>query len=75
MKKKKESGKIKIQEKKKKFTYTILVAFAIVIFWRGIWGIMDLYFFPNMLPLSFILSIFFGFLILFSVKRSWNLLE
>lgn len=78
MKQKKSGGK-KVSKNKlkpgKRHLRTLIVALAIAIFWRGIWGFMDLYFFPNMLPLSFALSIFFGLIILYSLKRSWKILE
>lgn len=58
-----------------RFFITLLIAIAIVSFWRGIWGLMDLYLFPHMLPLSFTLSIFFGLIILYAVKHSWKLIK
>ena len=78
---KKESGKkanehqVKDIKNFKNNVRTILIVILIVVLWRGIWGLMDLYLFPNMLPLSFVLSIFFGLIILLSVKRSWKILE
>ncbi len=47
-----------------KLIFTIIVAFAVVSFWRGAWGIMDLYFFPNNALFSFSFSIIVGILIL-----------
>ena len=83
MEKKKKSGSKKKSKTKSKADYktrvrlikTIVVAVAIVIFWRGIWGLMDLYFFPNMLPMSYILSLFFGLIILLAVKHIWESFE
>ena len=48
---------------------SILVGVSIVSFWRGVWGLMDLYFFPNSQTLSFITSIIIGLIILYSTKR------
>jgi len=35
-----------------KITYALIIGLAIVAFWRGAWGLMELYIFPNNLPLS-----------------------
>ena len=48
---------------------TVIIAFAIVAFWRGVWGLMDLYFFPGAPKLSFIYSILIGIIILFLTKH------
>ena len=53
----------------KKISYTILIAFAIVSFWRGIWGLMDLYLFPNSHTLSLLVSVFIGLVILYFTKH------
>jgi len=42
----------------------LLVATGVVLFWRGAWGLMDLYLFPNNLPLSFVSSLLLGILVL-----------
>lgn len=67
-------GRIQKRETKKKRTfrkifYTILLAFAIVSFWRGIWGLMDLYLFPNNYTLSLLVSVFIGLTILYTTKH------
>ncbi|MBU4070309.1 MAG: hypothetical protein KJ646_04970 [Nanoarchaeota archaeon] len=56
----------------KNIFYTILIAFGIVCFWRGVWGLMDLYLFPGNHALSFSISILIGILILYLTK---NLLD
>ncbi len=48
----------------KKVFYTLIIGFAIIFFWRGIWGLMDLYLYPNNLALSYLLSVIIGILIL-----------
>ena len=53
----------------KKITFTILIAFAVVSFWRGIWGLMDLYLFPQNQVLSFFVSCIIGLAILYSTKN------
>lgn len=44
--------------------FAIVIAFAVVAFWRGTWGIMDVYFFPNSAELSMWGSFFLGLAIL-----------
>ena len=53
----------------KKVFYTIVIAFAIVSFWRGVWQLSDLYLFPNNYVLSNLISLFTGILILFLTKH------
>lgn len=67
-------GRIKKRETKKKrnlktISYTILIAFAIVSFWRGIWGLMDLYLFPNNHTLSLWISVLIGLIVLYITKH------
>jgi len=49
----------------KRVVFTIIVAFAIIAFWRGAWGLMDIYLFPKNHPLSLIVSLVMGILILY----------
>lgn len=44
--------------------FSILVFFGIVSLWRGIWGLLDTYLFPNNLSVSFILSTVLGMIII-----------
>jgi len=53
----------------KRVFYTIIIAFAIISFWRGCWHLMDTYLFPNNPLLSSLISIFLGVLILSSTKN------
>ncbi|MFA5532729.1 MAG: hypothetical protein WDA13_04015 [Candidatus Shapirobacteria bacterium] len=39
----------------------IIDVVAIIIIWRGIWGILDLFIFPNNPLLSYLTSTIFGF--------------
>ena len=41
-----------------------MLAVAIVSVWRGVWGLMDLYVFPENESVSFLVSIIIGILIL-----------
>ena len=47
----------------------ILVGIAVVLFWRGIWGLLDLYLFPGHDSLSFIASVVLGLAILIGSKK------
>ncbi len=44
--------------------FIILIAFAVVSFWRGVWGLMDMYLFPENVLLSNWVSILIGVAIL-----------
>ena len=44
--------------------FAVIIAFAVISFWRGIWGLMDVYLFPENLPLSFFTSFLLGLVIL-----------
>ena len=43
----------------------VLTAGAVVLFWRGAWGLMDHFLFPETPILSYFVSIFLGLLILY----------
>lgn len=48
-------------------TLRIIIDFvAVIIIWRGVWGFMDLYFFPNSELISSIGSIILGFIFIIS---------
>ena len=44
---------------------SIIIGASIIMFWRGCWGLMDLYLFPNNETLSYIVSIALGLLLLY----------
>ncbi len=52
----------------KKVFLTLLLAFAIISFWRGAWGLMDIYLFPGNHLLSVIISLILGVIILYSTE-------
>ncbi|MBW3018946.1 hypothetical protein KY329_02055 [Candidatus Woesearchaeota archaeon] len=54
----------------KKIMFAILIAFAVVSFWRGVWGLMDEYLFPNHYQLSLWCSLFIGLGILFLTEHA-----
>ena len=41
------------------------IGISVIAFWRGAWGLMDLYLFPNNPTLSFSASFVIGFIILY----------
>ena len=65
---------IKGGEHLKRVSITILLALAVVSFWRGIWGIMDLYLLPKNPTASFAISIIIGIIIVYSIKHKLKLL-
>ena len=42
----------------------LIIAIGIISFWRGIWGLMDLYLYPDNLSLSYTISAVGGLVIL-----------
>lgn len=44
--------------------FALLIAFAVISFWRGVWGLMDEYLFPKDYQLSLWVSLVLGVLIL-----------
>jgi len=47
----------------------LLIAFAVVAFWRGVWGLLDVFLFPNNYVLSLIISALVGIIILYLTKH------
>lgn len=43
----------------------VVIILAIIMFWRGIWGLLDTYFFPGNPTLSHLVSALLGVLILY----------
>lgn len=63
-------------KKKRSFrhiSYILLIAFAIVSFWRGVWQLSDLYLFPDNPLLSNLISLIMGILILYLTKHMIDL--
>lgn len=48
--------------------FAILIAFAVISFWRGVWGLMDEYLFPGNYTLSLLVSLALGILILITTN-------
>ena len=49
--------------------YTLLIAFAVISFWRGVWGLMDLHLYPSNRTISLILSLIIGIAILYTTEN------
>jgi hypothetical protein len=45
--------------------YALIVGMAIILYWRGIWGLADVYMFPNDPAISFSVSAIVGIALLF----------
>ena len=45
--------------------YFLLGGLGIVLFWRGVWGLLDRYLFPNYELYSFLISLVIGVIILY----------
>lgn len=56
----------------KKSIYYLITGIGIVVFWRGIWGLADVYLYPEKPALSYIISLFAGMLILYLNDKSWS---
>ena len=49
--------------------FVILIAFAVISFWRGVWGLMDEYLFPTNYQLSLWSSVIIAVVILYATKH------
>lgn len=52
-------------KKKYRIAHILMVFFAIILFWRAVWGILDMYLFPDQKLLGYILSLGVAFAILY----------
>ena len=55
---------MKKRSKTKNILLAILIGSAVISFWRGLWGLMDIYLFPKNSALSFLASVIIGLIIL-----------
>ena len=63
-------GRIRKLKPIERTIFTLLIAISVVSFWRGAWGIMDIYLFPNNYELSSWVSIIIGLVVLY-VTHYW----
>lgn len=54
-----------LQEKRKSNLRLLVTGVALIMFWRGLWGLMDVYLFPENLALSYLTSAAVGLTILY----------
>ena len=45
--------------------YSFIVGVSLIMFWRGIWGLLDLYFLPNYEVWSYLIAGLVGLLLLY----------
>lgn len=50
--------------------FTVVIMVGLIALWRGVWGLMDLYFFPSNQILSLFLSILLGIIVLLFANYS-----
>lgn len=55
--------------KKRSTGYILFISSAVILVWRGAWGLMDLYIFPDHELLSYVFSLVFGLVILLITHR------
>jgi hypothetical protein len=48
------------KNKSPNYIHTLLLSLAVVMCWRGAWGLMDVYLFPNDEVTGFVISIIIG---------------
>ncbi len=48
----------------KKILFAVIIGVAVVCFWRGVWGLLDVYLFPNNYALSSWISVIAGLIVL-----------
>jgi len=48
---------------------SLLIDLSAIMIWRGVWGLMDIYLFPNHAELSFISSILFGIALMLGLRK------
>ena len=58
--------KLSDMKTKHQIFFAIIIAFAVISFWRGLWGLMDIYIFPANPPMRFSLLVLIGLIILAS---------
>ena len=57
-------SQISQMKKHHQIVFAIVIAFAVIAFWRGVWGVMDSYLFPDNYSLSSWISIIIGLALL-----------
>lgn len=55
----------KHHKKKNPFVYHLVSGLGLIIFWRGVWGILDVYLFPENPALSHVISMALGLTVMY----------
>lgn len=63
-----------MKRKKNSYIRILQIVIAVVLIWRGLWGLMDLYIFPDQLLVSYIVSLVIGLLVLFTSHKLSDLI-
>ena len=53
-------GRLRRMKREHQVIFAVVIGFAVISFWRGVWGLLDLYLFPDNPELSFWSSIAMG---------------
>jgi len=64
--------KLKDLQKNHQLVVSFFIGVAIVAVWRGVWGFLDLYFFPNDLVASYSISTLIGIIILGATHNKFS---
>lgn len=62
-----------MKKKKNSYIRILQIAVAVVLVWRGAWGLMDLYIFPDNLFVSYVVSLIAGLIVLFATHKLTDL--
>lgn len=68
-------GKKRINKKKRGILYYVITYTGLIMIWRGVWGISDVYLFPGDYLLSHLVSLLIGFAIIYLNDFSLSELE
>ncbi len=63
------------RKKKFKFIRLLAIAVAVILFWKGTWGLVDLYLFPSNATLRYVSAITIGLLLLLATHEKLNILD
>ena len=57
--------KIQTSKSHHKITFAIVIAASVISVWRGLWGLLDIYLFPQNVELSYWISLVAGLFVLY----------
>lgn len=58
-----------MQRKFKGRLYAIVIAIGIISFWRGLWGLLEIYIFPNNPEASYLVTLLVGLVLLLLTEQ------